>query len=398
MLFVASLGASLSAQNLVTDKPGRQIAFEKNGFFDNWFVGVGAGANWHISKQFDKGPFFKKPTLTGNLQVGKWINPIWGGRILGTYGKLHTFSGPGDREMATQQLWNVQADVLFDATNYFMNYSSDRMYHFIAFGGAGYAQANVAKLHGKYFGGLQRFVTVNAGFINRFQLTQALAVDLEVGAAVIPNDVKRFDELKRRYNGLVNTAVNVVYNFGNSANSATAAFYAESEGYTGKTYGFVPAGALDQALLDNLNGEINRLRQRNALLEKRPEKCPECPKLPTVSAVSPASADFLTNVVRFNINSAVIQPQEQVSVYTTAEYLKGNPKAKVRVVGYADKGTGTAAYNEKLSEKRAKNVANELIKKYGISSDRVIVEWKGSSVQPYPQNNNWNRVVIFYAD
>lgn len=400
MMFIASLGATTFAQTSLTEDAGRKVTFERNGFWDNWFVGAGVGSNLHIDKQVGKGDLMKQFSLAGDLQVGKWLSPIWGGRLKGTFGSDHTFWGKDNVDMARQKFLNVQVDALFDVTNYFMTYSPQRMYHFILAGGAGLGFDWKAKLRDEVIGKRQRFVTVNASIINRFQVNPAFAIDLEVQGAVIPSGIKgakRFPS-KRRYNGMLTPQINFVYNFGNSATSPTAAFYAETVGYTGKTYGFVPAGALDQALFDGLNNEINALRQRNALLEKRPERCPECPKLPTVSPAAPVASTFLSNVVRFNINSANIQPEQQVSIYTTAEYLKENPTAKVRVVGYADKNTGTASYNEKLSEKRAKAVANELVKKYGINSDRVIVEWKGSSVQPYPQNNNWNRVVIFQAD
>ena len=45
----------------------------------------------------------------------------------------------------------------------------------------------------------------------------------------------------------------------------------------------------------------------------------------------------------------------------------------------------------------AKAVAKELIEKYGISSDQITIEWKGSDEQPYGENN-WNRVVIMRAE
>ena len=76
--------------------------------------------------------------------------------------------------------------------------------------------------------------------------------------------------------------------------------------------------------------------------------------------------------------------------------MKAN-NAPIKVIGYADKKTGTSDYNRSLSEKRAKAVAKELIEKYGISSDQITIEWKGSDEQPYGENN-WNRVVIMRAE
>ena len=77
--------------------------------------------------------------------------------------------------------------------------------------------------------------------------------------------------------------------------------------------------------------------------------------------------------------------------------MKENPGVKVTVTGYADKSTGNATINQKLSEKRAKAVADILTSKYGISSSRITTEASGDKVQPF-EINEWNRVVIFTAD
>lgn len=106
----------------------------------------------------------------------------------------------------------------------------------------------------------------------------------------------------------------------------------------------------------------------------------------------------LLATVRFKINSSIIEPQEDVNVYNMAKYLKEYPDMRVTVVGYADKNTGTAEYNKELSECRAQAVAEVLIDKYGVSSGRITVKGEGSSEQPYPDENNWNRIVIFVTE
>lgn len=394
LLLLVVLACGAMAQAPANNEPGRKTTFVTNNFWDDWFFGVGIGSNWYIDKSLNDGDLFKKPTMTVNGQVGKWFSPYLGLRGQGTFGSLHSFNGTAT-EMAHQKLITVQVNALFDVTNYFMAYTPDRFYNFIIFGGAGGGAGWDAKLHGKGMGAKKRFLTVNAGIINKFKVAEALSVDVEIGASAVPSDLKRFGS-SHRYNGLINASIGATYNFGNSANSP-AAQLAAAEGKTGKSYGFAVAGSAVNVKLDQLNDEMNRLRQRNAILEKRPEFCPECPKLPAVKPTV-ETASFVSNVVFFRLNSSVIDASQQVSIYNTAEYMKANPNAKVRIVGYADKDTGTATYNEKISERRAKVVADVLIKNYGIASNRVSVEWKGSSVQPYPQQNAWNRVAIFYAD
>lgn len=389
ILVVLSLGAFAQQKS---EQPGRKTNFVTNGFWDNWFVGAGAGANLFLGKGMSDGPFFKQPTLTVNGQVGKWFTPYIGFRGQGTFGSLHTFDYSGKNNiMATQKLMTVQINAMFDITNYLCGYNSSRFYHFIIFGGAGGGVGWDAKSHGNDLGDNHKFLTVNAGIIQQFRIIDPLTLDLEIGASAVPADLKRIDVSDNRYQGLLNVSLGLTYNFGNSKNSATSI----ASNVDGRTYGFAPF--VDQTLdFDKLNSELEALRKRNAILEKRPEYCPECPK--PAPAPQPVANTFVSNVVFFKLNSSVIDASQQVSIYNTAQYMKDNASAKVRVVGYADKDTGTASYNEKISERRAKAVADTLIKKYGISSDRVIVEWKGSSVQPYPQNNAWNRVAIFYAD
>ena len=84
----------------------------------------------------------------------------------------------------------------------------------------------------------------------------------------------------------------------------------------------------------------------------------------------------------------------QINVYNMAQWLKDNPDAKIDVVGYADRGTGTSEYNLRLSEKRAQAVADALVNEYGIERDRLNVRCEGSDAQPY-DTNDWNRVVVF---
>ena len=91
-----------------------------------------------------------------------------------------------------------------------------------------------------------------------------------------------------------------------------------------------------------------------------------------------------------------LDKNQQINIYNTAEFMKNN-NAPIKVVGYADKKTGTSDYNMGLSEKRARAVAKELIDKYGISSSQITIEWRGSDEQPYGENS-WNRVVIMSAN
>ena len=84
----------------------------------------------------------------------------------------------------------------------------------------------------------------------------------------------------------------------------------------------------------------------------------------------------------FALNSAKIQDDQKSKIDMLVEYLQNNPAAKVKVTGYADVNTGNPKINKSLSEKRAGNVADAL-KAKGITTDRIMVDSKGDTVQPY---------------
>ena len=98
----------------------------------------------------------------------------------------------------------------------------------------------------------------------------------------------------------------------------------------------------------------------------------------------------------FALNSAKIQDDQQAKINSLVEYLEKHSAAKVSVTGYADKGTGNPKINNKLSEKRAGNVA-EALKAKGIAADRIKIDFKGDTVQPYATPEE-NRVSICVAE
>jgi outer membrane protein OmpA-like peptidoglycan-associated protein len=67
------------------------------------------------------------------------------------------------------------------------------------------------------------------------------------------------------------------------------------------------------------------------------------------------------------------------------------------VTGYADRGTGNPTINRNLSQRRAQAVFNMLTRTYGIKKDRIKVDFKGDTVQPFAKDVD-NRVTICIAE
>ena len=72
------------------------------------------------------------------------------------------------------------------------------------------------------------------------------------------------------------------------------------------------------------------------------------------------------------------------------------PNAKINITGYADKKTGNARINDRLSKQRSEAVAKALQEK-GIAADRISISSKGDTVQPFSVNEE-NRVSICIAE
>lgn len=130
------------------------------------------------------------------------------------------------------------------------------------------------------------------------------------------------------------------------------------------------------------------------IVEKPVEKVVE--KIVYRDRIVEKKAEPLRREIFFTIRATQIVKEEMAKVEEIANYLKANPNAKVVITGHADKGTGNATINKNLSEKRAKIVADTLVKNYGIAESRISYEAKGDNEQPFAENEK-NRVSICIA-
>lgn len=83
---------------------------------------------------------------------------------------------------------------------------------------------------------------------------------------------------------------------------------------------------------------------------------------------------------------------KEIIIGKVADWCKRNPTKKVSVEGYADKGTGTPAINQRYAQQRALNVAKAL-KDKGVPESQIQVFAFGDKVQPFAVNDQ-NRCVI----
>ena len=81
---------------------------------------------------------------------------------------------------------------------------------------------------------------------------------------------------------------------------------------------------------------------------------------------------------RFDFDRFELKSQYYSDLDEIAAVLKQNPDAKIEIKGHTD-NVGTAAYNQRLSEKRAVTVNNYFMQK-GIEKDRLFPKGFGFKV------------------
>ncbi len=108
------------------------------------------------------------------------------------------------------------------------------------------------------------------------------------------------------------------------------------------------------------------------------------------SELSVKSFQSSLKTVYFKFNSDEVQAEYIPVLHGIVEFMRGNPEFRVEISGYSDP-EGSAVYNEKLSMKRANNVAG-FIKSLDIPGERITVKWFGET-----QSSSRKKGIRYYS-
>ncbi len=351
---LAIAGVSLTATAQETEAT-EKYSVATNSFWSNWFVQ--GGVQWtafysSLNNGFDASSDSPFKSFRSNPQaavaIGKWFTPGLGLRtkISGIWGKCNNQSF---------KYWNAQEQVLFNLSNMLCGYNPKRVYNCIPFAGAGFARNMSTDMYA---------MGMSVGLLNEFNVSKRIAINLEIGWNRLENDF--YSE------GYAN-------NGPRGWDSHDNYLYAEL-GLTvniGKTgWSKVPdvdaIKALSQSQIDALNAQLadskaENDRLKNMLANQKPAE-----------STSETIKEFITTPISvfFNCNKTnVANRKDIVNVEALAKYAKAN-NSKITVTGYADSATGTSEINQKLSEKRAEVVKQELIK-LGVDADNITTKADG---------------------
>ena len=357
-LFIALAFAGISLSSMAQDAdPTLKYSVATNSFWSNWFIQVGADWNaWYSGQEHGQdlatSPFKKFRSNPGvSVAVGKWFTPGIGLRtkLSGIWGKNVTDE---NNDGNGNKYWTLNEHVLFNLSNMLCGYNPNRVWNFIPFAGAGVTRSMSYNTYAMNY---------SVGILNTFRVSKKVGINFELGWDRLEGDADGCDYSNGNrgwdsHDNKLYAEVGLTFNLGKAS--------------WDKTPDVDAIKALSQSQIDALNAQLNDANAENARLKKLlAEKKEEPTKGVKEFANSPVSVFFSIN--KYKIASR----KDLVNVKEMAKYAKEND-ANILVTGYADSATGKPAYNQKLSEKRANTVADEIVK-MGVSRDKITTEAKG---------------------
>lgn len=372
LLLLAATAAVFGAQ--------AQEPLQQTNFGSNWSLGLDGGVVTPMSHS----AFFGSMRPVVGMHLHKQISPVFGLGVEGQFG-INTSSWK-NRVHSSTAFDNsyVGAYGTVNLFNLFGGYKcGGRPFDIDVVAGAGWGHDYVNSGNGKDWNYFATKVGMNFNFNVSNHVTLALkpAITWDMSDA----DIDQTSAGYSRNKAVFSVQAGVTYKFGD---------------------GFQCVQPYDQAEVDALNARINALRaeanESQAQADANAAKIAELQAALTAAQNRPAQVikETSTNLesvrfVFFKIGSSVITADQLPNVVMIADYMKKNPKSKVVIKGYASQD-GNLDFNIKLAQKRAESVKNALVKKYGISADRIQAE--GQGIGHMFKEESWNRVSICTLD
>ena len=365
-MIAVALFAMCSAASAQQSKSDETLEFRPH-----WSLGVQGGAAYTLGEA----SFAKLLSPAAQLSATYNFHHAMGVRL-----GLGGWQGKGSEVLADQiyrfNYAQLSADYMLDLAGAFGGFNHKRVVNPYLFAGVGAAygfnnkEAEPFKDNlAYYWEGGKFFVPVRTGLGIDFRLSDLVSIGLEANANILSDkfNSKRAHNVDWQFNALAGLS----FCFGGNTrpSSEYAAKVAAAE---------AAAAALAAEKAAAEKAEADRLAAEKAAAEKAAAER---------AAIAAANSDN----VFFTIGSTVIRKAEGAKIERLAQWMKDNPSYNVTLVGYADRETGTAAGNVKLSENRAKVVKERLVE-LGIPESRIASAFKGDTVQPFAENEK-NRVV-----
>ena len=365
MLGILAAASFLFSFNAFAQDDANNGPYVTNGAFDNTFISVGAGVNSVLEKGYGLG----KMGLATDLNLGKWFTPAVGARI-GWHGIQNT-SNSGQLNKAPFHY--VHGDLLWNASSSLGGYNESRIWNFIPYASAG---VSLIKHHGnKVFD--QEF-GAGVGLLNSFRLGERVNLNLDLGLIAARAEAYNMNGFIGRYAGFPTATLGLQFNLGrtNFDRHSDVMPVVVPVPFTEAQYNALKdkVAALEKENAE-LKNKIANLENQLAPFKNLVDGQTYLFKNGRFTAVEAKVASPAT--VYFDLGSAKISEREKAHLEFFANNVVDNA-TKLLLTGSADKQTGTAKINQKLSEQRV-DAVKALLGKLGANTDNIETVAKGDT-------------------
>ena len=349
-----------------------------NVFNPHWYVQAQVGGQYTLGEiSFDK-------LLSPNAQLGLGynFNKVVGARL--SLNAWQSKAGQKVQNTTYKWKWNYVApmvDATFNLSNLFCGFDPNRVVDFGVFGGIG---ANIAW-------GNDEAADAQKAILANKTVSNATSVGVHAPLEYLWDGSKAHFAARLGANVDFRVSEKVKIGVELSANTLSDRFNSKKAGNPDWYF-----NALVGAKIALGKTYTTKVVPAPKPVEKIIERIIEKPVVaPVKEEVKEVAEENFRRDIFFTIGNSTIAKSQRNKISEIVTYMQENPDAKITLTGYADKGTGSAAFNDKIAARRAQTVYNTLAAK-GVAKNRMIKKSMGSRVQPF-EKNAMNRVTICIA-
>lgn len=382
-LALAAVGAS-AQENGNRDEQNKVVRgpYETRRFFDNIFIGVAGGVNLYHGENDSYGTFGKRLAPALDINVGKWFTPSIGGRI--GYSGLDAKGWSTGQTVYAKDLFDRKADIynekfgisylhadfMWNFSNAVSGYKETRTWNFVPFFGAGWARSYGNDTYNNEF-------AVSVGLLNNIRLGGVVDLTLEARHMFVN---ERLDGVAHgsRSEGMTSVTMGLTFKI-NRRNFKRVQPPVDVTPYLNR----IQTLERDNTVLAGKNKTL--ANENEALRNRKPE-------IVIVEGETKVSATPVA--LFFKIGKATLDKKELANLdFYVKNALKTDNDKVFTLYGGADKATGSAVFNQKLSQKRMEYVYNLLVDKYSIPESRLRKVAEGDTNNRFTEPE-LNRTVI----